>query len=106
MTNNNKTMVFIDQINTTLIQSNHYKMTINTKTDPPKWWQNLSRALRFLAATLMITFSSTDMYSPDTCKRITFWLGIGVVILQACDILFGTAEVKPEPELEIPVKKV
>lgn len=73
--------------------------------EAPYWWQNLSRALRFMLATLVLVFSTSSIYPQSTNMKIIFWFGIIMVLIQTVDIFLGTKKVKnDDSEVEIPSK--
>ena len=77
-------------------------VTFDVKTEAPAWWKRISRSLRFILASLIVTFSTTDMYSPDASKHIVFWLGIGVIVVTGLDIAIGTKQLEEEDTINLP----
>lgn len=59
---------------------------------PPPFWNRLSKALKFLLASLITTFSATDLYPALTVKKITLFLGIGIILVGFFDMLIGDAD--------------
>lgn len=75
------------------------------KITAPFWWTNLSRALRFLLASLILNFSTSNMYSQDQTMKIIFWFGIGLLLIQTSDIFLDVKKIKNDDEdVEIPKK--
>lgn len=77
------------------------------KIQAPYWWNNASRAARFLVASLILNFSTSDLYSPTKTKFIIFWLGLILLLIQTLDIFTDVKKVKGDnEEIEIPeIKK-
>lgn len=73
----------------------------------PYWWNNASRAARFFLASLILNFSTSDMYSPSKTKLLIFWMGTVLLFIQTLDIFTDVKKVKgDDKEVEIPeIKK-
>lgn len=80
------------------------KLTVNLKSRTPDWYDNISKAVRFIILSLILTFSTTDLYTPEQSKHIVFWLGVSSIVIQGLDIALGTKVVKEESEVNMPDK--
>ena len=78
------------------------KLTLDMGSSAPLWWKRLSRAIRFILASLIVSFSSTDLYDDHTSKKIVFFMGLGIILMSGLDIAFGSKELVEEDTLQKP----
>lgn len=75
------------------------------KIEAPYWWQNFSRAVRFLFASLILVFSTSSIYPQATNMKIIFFMSMAMMFLQAADIFLGVKKVKgDDDDVSIPTK--
>ncbi len=71
----------------------------------PYWWNQLSRSLRFLLASLILVFSTSNIYSQEVNIKVIFFLGLVLLVIQSIDIFLGNKKLKgDDDDFEIPKK--